>query len=177
MFSVLKIEETDVVIQNKTLSINQQREMILEFPLKFTKSNVTGESIEVELRNEEERGSKDEQMKNNFKDELGEIKSMSKAFDVQRLYQLCRTSKEIFIEHVDWKAIATKMRRQGGFKYFDEYSLKRLWIHRCQYGLANIWSDEEDQLLNQLVEQYGYGKWMDISQEDLFQVKIRQFDV
>jgi hypothetical protein len=63
------------------------------------------------------------------------------------------------------------MRSKGGFKYFDEYSLKRMWLHRCQYGLKNTWAEDEDQILNQLVEQLGHGKWTEIAQHDIFQVK------
>jgi hypothetical protein len=47
-----------------------------------------------------------------------------------------------------------------------------MWIHRCQYGLNKSWSEDEDQILNQLVEKLGYGKWMDIAQHEIFQVKF-----
>ncbi|CAF3607259.1 unnamed protein product [Adineta steineri] len=91
--------------------------------------------------------------------------------DVNRLYAMSENSKDILIEQVDWKLIGTKMRSEGGFKYFDENSLKRMWIHRCQYGPNNSWSDNDDEILNQLVEQYGYGKWIEIAQHEIFQKK------
>ncbi|CAF3355214.1 unnamed protein product [Rotaria sp. Silwood1] len=125
--------------------------------------------IELELQNEEERGSKNEQNKNDLKNKLYELKFMEKSIDIERLYELSGNSKEILIEQVDWKLVGTKMRSIGGFKYFDESSLKRMWKHRCQYGLNISWSDDEDKLLDQLVEQYGYGKWIEISQHEIFQ--------
>ncbi|CAF2899819.1 unnamed protein product [Rotaria sp. Silwood2] len=125
--------------------------------------------IELELHNEEERDSKNEQNKNDLKNKLYELKLIEKSIDIERLYELSGNSKDILIEQVDWKSVGTKMRSKGGFKYFDEYSLKRIWKHRCQYGLNNSWSDDEDKLLNQLVEQYGYGKWIEISQNEIFQ--------
>jgi len=126
--------------------------------------------IELELRNEEERGSKNEQIKEDLKKKFSELKFMEKSINIDRLYELSGNSKDILIEQVDWKLIGTKMRSKGGFKYFDEYTLKRMWIHRCQYGLNNSWSENEDQILNQLVEQLGYGKWIDIAQHEIFQV-------
>jgi len=128
--------------------------------------------IELELRNEEERESKNEQIKQDLKIKLQELKLMAKSIQIDKLYQLSGNSKDILIEQVDWKLIATKMRSKGGFKYFDEYSLKRIWIHRCQYGLKNYWSDQEDDILNQSVEQFGFGKWTDIAQHQIFQVNI-----
>ena len=127
--------------------------------------------FELELSNEEERGSKNKQIKEDLKDKLYELKLMEKSINIDRLYELSGNSKDILIDQVDWKLITTKMRSKGGFKYFDEYSLKRLWIHRCQYGLNNTWSSHEDEILSQLVEQYGSGKWVEISQHDIFQVK------
>jgi hypothetical protein len=127
--------------------------------------------IELELRNEEERGSKNEQKKEDLKSKLYDLKLMEKSVNIDTLYELSGSSKDILIEQVDWKLIATRMRSKGGFKYFDEYSLKRLWIHRCQYGSNNSWSDNEDQILNQLVEQNGLGKWVEISQHEIFQVR------
>jgi hypothetical protein len=127
--------------------------------------------IELELKNEEERGSKNKQRKKDLQSKLDELIFMKDAIDIERLYQLSGSSKDILIDQVDWKLIATKMRSKGGFKYFDEYSLKRMWLHRCQYGLKNTWSEDEDQILNQLVEQLGHGKWTEIAQHDIFQVK------
>jgi hypothetical protein len=126
---------------------------------------------ELELKNEEERGSKNRQRKNDLQSNRDELISMAKSIDIQRLYQLSGSSKDILIDQVDWKLIATKMRSKGGFKYFDEYSLKRIWLYRCQYGFTNTWTDEDDQILNQLVEQFGYGKWTEIAQHETFQVK------
>jgi len=128
--------------------------------------------IELELRNEEERGSKNEQNKEDLKAKFNELKLMEKSINIDRLYELSGNSKDILIDQIDWKLIGTKMRSKGGFKYFDEYTLKRMWIHRCQYGLNKSWSEDEDQILNQLVEQLGYGKWMDIAQHEIFQVKF-----
>jgi hypothetical protein len=105
--------------------------------------------IELELNNEEERNRKDEK---------------KKSIRVQRLYDLSENSTDILIEQVNWKGIVTRMRSEGGFKYFDEDSLKRIWIHRCQHGVKNVWSDKEDRILDELVEQIGYGKWSDIAQ-------------
>jgi len=127
--------------------------------------------IELELINEEERESKSDKKKQDLKKKVYELKLMEKSIDIERLYELSGSSKDILIDKVDWKLIGTKMRSKGGFKYFDEYSLKRMWIHRCQYGLNNSWSDNEDELLNQLVQQYGYGKWIEIAQHEIFQVK------
>lgn len=126
--------------------------------------------IKLELKHEEERGSKNNRRKQDLQNKCDELIFNKDSTDVQRLYELSEDSKDILIEQVDWKSIVTKLRRQGNFKYFDEYSLKRLWIFRYQYGLENRWSEEEDQLLNQLVEQLGYGKWIEIAQNDLFQV-------
>ena len=128
--------------------------------------------IELELKHEDERRRKNDQRKQDLQSKRDELIYEKDSIDVQRLYQLSDNSKDILIEQVDWKSLVTKMRRQGNFKYFDEYSLKRLWIYRYQYGAENVWSEGEDQLLNQLVEQLGYGKWTDIAQHDLFQVKI-----
>jgi len=127
--------------------------------------------IEIDLRNEEERASKDKRIKNRLKENLNEVKSTAKSIDIQRLYALCGTTQDSLIEHVDWRSMVTKMRRQGGFKYFDELSLKNMWIHRCQFGLENVWSNEDDQLLDDLVKQYGHGKWMEIAQHQTFQVE------
>jgi hypothetical protein len=128
--------------------------------------------IELELTNEEERQSKNHQRKQDLQNILNELISMKNStINIERLYQLSGNSKDILIEQIDWKLIVTKMRSKGGFKYFDEYSLKRIWLHRCQYGLANLWTDDEDQILNQLVEQLGYGKWIEIAQHEIFQVK------
>jgi len=127
--------------------------------------------IELELRHEEERKSKNEQKKEDLKAKFNELKFMEKSINIDRLYELSGNSKDILIDQVDWKLIGTKMRSKGGFKYFDEYTLKRMWIHRCQYGLNNSWTEDEDKILNQLVEQLGYGKWIDIAQHETFQVK------
>lgn len=127
--------------------------------------------VELELRNEEERESKNDRKKEDLKKKVYELKSMGNSINIDRLYELSGNSKDILIDQVDWKLIGTKMRSKGGFKYFDEYSLKRMWIHQCQYGLNNLWTDDEDALLNQLVEQYGYGKWEEIAQHELFKVK------
>lgn len=126
--------------------------------------------IELELSNEEERGSKNEEKKVDLQMKLHELKFMTEPYDIQRLYELSGDSKDVLIEQVDWKLIGTKMRSKGGFKYFDEYSLKRMWIRRCQYGLNNVWTEEEDEILNQLVEQLGNGKWVEIAQHHIFQV-------
>jgi hypothetical protein len=126
--------------------------------------------IELELKNEEERASKNEQIKYDLKNKYNELKLMEKSINIERLYELSGNSKDILIDQVDWKLIGTKMRSKGGFKYFDEYTLKRMWIHRCQYGLNNSWTENEDEILNQLVEQLGPGKWVEIAQYDIFQV-------
>ncbi|CAF1060249.1 unnamed protein product [Rotaria sordida] len=125
--------------------------------------------IELELKNEEERASKNEQNKNDLKNKLYELKFMEKSINIEKLYELSGNSKDILIEQVDWKLIGTKMRSAGSFKYFDESSLKRIWKHRGQYELNNSWSNKEDEILNQLVEQLGYGKWLEISQHEIFQ--------
>ena len=128
--------------------------------------------IELELSHEEERRSKNKERKFDLQNKRDELIFQKDSIDIPRLYQLSGNSKDILIEQVDWKLIATKMRSRGNFKYFDESSLKRLWLHRCQYGLENNWSEEEDQLLNELVEQNGYGKWVEIAQHEMFQVKL-----
>lgn len=128
--------------------------------------------FEVELHNEEERQRKNDLKKNELQEQVFELKSMAKSIDIDRLYELSGSSKDVLIDQVDWKLIATKMRSKGGFKYFDEYSLRRIWLYRCQYGVNTSWSDEEDDLLNQLVQQYGIGKWMEIAQHELFQVNL-----
>ncbi|CAF3022727.1 unnamed protein product [Rotaria socialis] len=125
--------------------------------------------LELELKNEEERESRNEQNKNDLKNKIYELKSMENSIDVDKLYEFSGNSKDILIEQVDWKFVATKIRSKGGFKYFDEFALKRMWKHRCQYGLKNSWSDQEDTILNQLVEQFGFGKWNEISQHEMFQ--------
>lgn len=128
--------------------------------------------IELELSDEEERGSKNKEHQYDLQNKRHELIFQKDSIDIPRLYQLSGDSKDILIEQVDWKLIATKMRSKGNFKYFDESSLKRLWLHRCQFGLENNWSEEEDQLLNELVEQNGYGKWVEIAQHEIFQVKL-----
>lgn len=132
--------------------------------------------IELELHNEEERGSKNKKKKLDLETKIHELKFMNKPYNIQRLYELSENFKDTLIEQVDWKLIGTKMRSKGGFKYFDEYSLKRMWKHRCQYGLNNQWSENEDEILNQLVEELGTGKWTDIAQHEIFQV-IDLFDI
>ena len=127
--------------------------------------------IALELKNEEERASKNEQKKKDLKDKLYELKIMEKSISIDKLYELSGSAKDALIEKVDWKLIATKMRSKGGFKYFDEYFLKRMWRRRCQYGINNSWSNDEDEILGRLVEQFGYGNWEEISQHEIFQVK------
>ncbi|CAF1517210.1 unnamed protein product [Adineta ricciae] len=127
--------------------------------------------FEVELHNEEERQRKTDVKKNELRELVFELKSMAKSIDIDRLYELSGSSKDVLVDQVDWKLIGTKMRSKGGFKYFDEYSLRRIWLHRCQYGVNTSWSDEEDDMLNQLVQQFGFGKWMEIAQHELFQKK------
>ena len=102
---------------------------------------------------------------------ISKLKQMAKSIPFDRLYELSEIARDILIEQVDWKLIGTKMRSEGGFKYFDEHCLKRMWIHRCQFGMGNIWTNEEDQLLDQLVEQLGYGQWTTIAEEEIFQVR------
>ncbi|UJR25078.1 hypothetical protein I4U23_006438 [Adineta vaga] len=127
--------------------------------------------LELELYNEEERQSKNERRKEDLRKKVYEVKAMIKTIDVNRLYELSGNSKDILIDQIDWKLITTRMRSKGGFKYFDEYSLKRIWIHRCQYGINSSWTDEEDKVLNQLVQQHGDGKWNEIAQHELLQKK------
>ena len=129
--------------------------------------------LELELKNVEEREGNHKAKTAELKKSIYELKDMRKAIQLDRLYELSENSKDVLIEQVDWRSIVTKIRRQGGFKYFDEHTLKRMWIHRCQYGVKSTWSDNEDQMLNQLVEEYGNGKWTDIAQHDLFQVGNR----
>lgn len=126
--------------------------------------------IELELSNEQARGSRNKKRKYELQQQRDELIFEKDTIDIPRLYQLSGDSKDILIEQVEWKSVATKMRSKGNFKYFDESSLKRLWLHQCQYGLDNTWSEEEDQLLNELVQENGYGKWMEIAQHDTFQV-------
>ena len=125
---------------------------------------------ELELHNEEERESKDNQKKEQLKKKVYELKEKDVSIEFQRLYELSENSRQILIEQVDWKSVGTRMRSQGGFKYFDEQSLKRMWIHRCQCGLKNQWTEGEDQRLEQLVEELGYGRWTEIAEEEIFQV-------
>lgn len=148
---------------------------------------------ELELFNEEERESEDTDKRDELREKVYELKEMSetiqfdrlhqirkkisklkqmvKSIPFDRLYELSENARDILIEQVDWKVVGTKMRSEGGFKYLDEHCLKRMWIHRCQFGLENIWTNEEDQLLDRFVEQLGYGQWTMIAEEEIFQVR------
>lgn len=126
---------------------------------------------ELELQNEQERERKYNQFEEDLQKKLYELRAMKKSIKLDRLYELSENSLEVLVEQIDWKSIATKMRSEGGFKYFDEYSLRRIWQHRCQYGLKNSWTDNEDQILDQSVEQLGNGNWNEISQQEIFQVR------
>lgn len=126
--------------------------------------------LELELKNEEERESKNEKNKKDLKNKIYKLKSLGKSISIGQLYEFSGNYTNVLIEQVDWKSVATKIRSEGGFKYFDEYSLERMWKHRCQYGVKCSWSVDEDTILNQLVEQLGYGKWTEIAQHEIFQV-------
>lgn len=131
---------------------------------------VVKEWTETELNNEIERNRRNKNKRTELEAKLDELNSTEIIEDISRLYELSGNSHDVIMEHIDWKRIITRMRSDGGFKYFDENSLRRFWIHRCQYGVNNKWSDDEDQLLDKLVEQFGLGKWIEICQDPILQV-------
>lgn len=129
--------------------------------------SIVFDSVEFELNHEEEGERRKRLEKKRY-----QLQEMEKSIRLEKLYELSEISQDILFDQVDWKLINTQMRKEGGFKYFDEYILKRFWIYRCQFAAKVTWSIAEDQRLDQLVNELGYGRWSDIAQDDLFQVRF-----
>lgn len=128
--------------------------------------------IDLELKTEEERQRKNDRRKNDLETKIFRLKQMKKTIDFESLYEFSEASREILFEQIDWKSICTLMRKFGGFKYFDEYILKRFWICRGQFPVKSSWSIDEDRRLDELVNRIGFGQWDRIAQDEIFRVRI-----
>ena len=131
--------------------------------------------IDIELENEQSRQSKSDKKKNDLINKRRELQQTSNTITSQRLQQLSDIPNEVLFEKVDWKLISTRMRSDGGFKYFDENVLRRIWIQRCQYGVDDIWTPDEDKVLDDLVQELGLGQWTVICENPVFQVSAPIF--